>query len=209
MILIPGLLRFLKRVFFDGDPPVYPIQVDPNKLNTVADIARYLWEKGETLKPASPNDVRQVESKFNVKLPFAYREFLNYMGRGASRFMVGSSVFMNELLELYDGALELCEENNITPIPENAFVFWMHQGYQALYFLPGEEEDPAIYYYHEGSGATRFEKQPISFIDFLKTELVNHYPELKEKIRDGAFWKRVDENRKMNERSYRVNLTGQ
>ncbi|MBO9635729.1 MAG: SMI1/KNR4 family protein [Chitinophagaceae bacterium] len=201
MIFIPGLFRFLKRVI-ENDMTGSPVSDEPDELNTVADIARYLWAKGEQLRPAGMNDIRRVEASYNHKLPFAYLEFLKYMGRGTSRFMVGSSVFMDELLELYDWAQELCLENDIPSIPDNAFVFWMHQGYQALYFLPDEGDDPAIYYYHEGSGAKRFEKQKLSFIDFLKTELLLHYPEVMNKIKDEEVLKRLHENKEMNKQGH-------
>jgi hypothetical protein len=37
-------------------------------------------------------------------------------------------------------------------LPMEAFVFFMHQGYQFMFFLADGAEDPEVWYYHEGDG---------------------------------------------------------
>ena len=97
--------------------------------------------------------------------------------------MMGASVFIDELYDLREGTKALCEENGLPCIPENAFVFWMHHGYQALYFIPEEGvDDPDIYYFTECADKKGFEKTGLSFVYFLKIELVRIYPELEEEL---------------------------
>lgn len=192
MILIPGLLQILKRIFWDDDIPVIPERrnLDPNTMEFVVDI---LERKGEGMKGASEKDLDSVRVLCNGIIPFAYFQFLKYMGRGCDRFMVGSSVFMDEVLELKEGALDLCEDNSIPPVPENAFVFWMHQGYQAFYFIPEEGEDnPYVYYYYEGRNSIGFIKQNFRYIDFLKIELIGLYPDVKDNLYPDGNIPRID-----------------
>jgi hypothetical protein len=46
-------------------------------------------------------------------------------------------------------ATELLKENDLV-LPENAYVFHMHQGYTFDFFLLQEGDDPPVYYYLEG-----------------------------------------------------------
>lgn len=192
MILLIILLVVITLYAYSRWASSPPVKIPPFKfkltngkveLKSVLDIASLLYSRGEELKGLSADEVEQVMERFKTRLPLSYREFLLYMGRGAGGFMLGSSVFIDELYDLREGVRELCEENGIPHIPENAFVFWMHQGYQALYFIPEEGvDDPDIYYYTENSHKNGFEKTGHSFTYFLRTELVWLYPDLKDKL---------------------------
>lgn len=58
---------------------------------------------------------------------------------------------MCHLPDLREIAEQLLQENNQPPLPAQAFVFLMHQGYQFLYFVAdGKNDDPPVYGYLEG-----------------------------------------------------------
>src|SRR5687768_6552917 len=88
------------------------------------------------LTGCSDEDIREVERRLNVPLPFAYREFLKRMGRGAGTFLKGSDWCFPVILELPDWTKEMLQEapSNFL-LPEAAIVILMHQGYQVFYIL--------------------------------------------------------------------------
>jgi hypothetical protein len=46
-------------------------------------------------------------------------------------------------------------ENHQPPLPNKAFVFFMHQGYQFMYFIAdSSSDDPPVFYYLEGEPTT-------------------------------------------------------
>ncbi len=141
------------------------------KLSSVEELVELLKRNGEDLKPMTEDQVKKVESLSNKPLPQVYKEFLLQMGKGAGRFMEGSSAFYNEIFELQDWANELLNDNGIEPLPKNSFVFWMHQGYQMSYFILGESENPKVYYYSEGKGLNEFIKKD-SLLEFFEKQLV-------------------------------------
>ncbi|RYE50777.1 MAG: hypothetical protein EOP48_19230, partial [Sphingobacteriales bacterium] len=115
-------------------------------VKSIADIASYLRSRGEILKPLSVEKILEVEQQAMFPLPKVYKNFLLLMGNGAGKYMEGSSVFYSEIFLLKEGVNELILENELPSLPSEAFVFWMHQGYQAAYFKLGYEEDPAVYF---------------------------------------------------------------
>lgn len=134
--------------------------------------------KPDEVHPCTADEVAQLERRIGRSLPAAYREFLLWMGRGAARLLVGTDFFYDDIkkIEHYrESAQELLDENGIrTPIPEDAFIFYMHQGYQFMYFRLTEGDNPPIYYYGEGEGYSNFRTLNPSFSDFLETEIKGH-----------------------------------
>lgn len=135
------------------------------------------------LKLASPDEllgctedeVVELEEKLGILLPKAYQEFLLFMGHGAGRFLRGSDYFFKDLLVLKHWALALLEENNFPEsLPEDAFVFLMHQGYQFSFFRVSQGDNPPTYYYCEGTDETAFIKSHDKYSDFLMTEVEIH-----------------------------------
>ena len=140
--------------------------------SSIDEIAKILKKRGIKLRPLDISDISAIEQKFKIALPEAYKQFLRLMGKGAGLYMQGSSVFYDELFSLRQGAEELVIENNLSPIPENAFVFWMHQGYQAAYFKLNEGENPPVYYFSEGQNSSGFELKEKSLSDFFASQLL-------------------------------------
>ena len=138
---------------------------------TVLEIANYLSKKGCILNGCSRAEIQKIENYYKVQLPETYVEFLKYMGKGAGKFMMGSSAFYDEIFDLKEGGIALLVENEFKPLPNLAFVFWMHQGYQFAFFNVNDGQNPPIYYYTEGSVQADFEKKENSFTDFLESQL--------------------------------------
>jgi hypothetical protein len=86
--------------------------------------------------------------------------------------MKGSSAFYNEIFDLREGSIELLYEDGFKDLPDNTFVFWMHQGYQFAFFYLNQGENPPVYFYYEGRTKDDFELVENSFTDFLETQLV-------------------------------------
>lgn len=121
------------------------------------------------------DDVIAIEQKLGISLPRAYQEFLLSMGHSAGQFLRGSDCFFKHLPQLQEWGVELLQENNFAEsLPEDAFIFFMHQGYQFSFFLVSEGADPPTYSYCEGTNETSFIKSHESFSKFLATEVEIH-----------------------------------
>ena len=147
-------------------------------------IADYLIFRGEELVPLNIEEIKTIEAFYDVKLPQTYKEFLLLMGKDAGKYMLGTSAFYGDIFELQEWGFELYRENGVENIPADAFTFWMHQGYQAVFFRTSEGDDPPVYYYIEGSAENKFvlkEKSlsdffykmlPFSYFDFNENEFI-------------------------------------
>src|ERR671930_627899 len=101
-------------------------------------------------------EIENLERIVGNQLPIAYRQFLLAIGRGAGAFLKGTDVFYDQVATLTDEARVLLAENGMQDeLPEDAFVFYMHQGYEFGYFRIGDGADPPVYQYVEGSGAPK------------------------------------------------------
>ncbi|MGN0494711.1 MAG: SMI1/KNR4 family protein [Lachnospiraceae bacterium] len=110
----------------------------------------------------------------NQKLPMAYEEFMKIMGNGATGYMTGESIYMDEVFTLKESAVNLLIENDSKNIlTEDDYVFWMCQGCMFCFFKLGEGENPPIYCYRE-TGDDCFFKIANSFTEFLMNKLKNN-----------------------------------
>lgn len=131
--------------------------------------------RGSELSPCTPEEVRTLEEHIAHTLPQAYREFLLWMGHGAGPFLRGTSVFYGDLPDQGEAAEELLQENAIEAVlPKDAFVFYMHQGYQLMFFRLSEGDDPPVYYYGEGESLKSFKLLYPKFSVFIMTEINGH-----------------------------------
>ncbi len=133
-----------------------------DRIKARLDELHFIPPKG--LKPCTEEEVVRLEQARSVKLPQAYREFLLWMGSSGGSLFIGSDCFYRDLPLIQKGAVELLEEDQFPlKLPEDAFVFYMHQGYNFDFFRPSEGDDPPVYYYLEDSEQTSF------------TEVFSHY----------------------------------
>lgn len=152
----------------------------PKEIRSVADIATYLQSRGEKLHPLSVTQVKSIEAFYGVTLPGVYVQFLLLMGNGAGKYMLGSTVFYDDIFELGEWSKELIEENELSAPPPDVFFFWMHQGYQTAYFKLSDGDDPPVYYFSEGMEKKEFVNEP-SLSSFLIAELYMSYSDLPDK----------------------------
>jgi hypothetical protein len=94
------------------------------------------------------------------------------MGHGAGKFLRGSRCWGKFLKELNADAVSLLKEDeSVFSLPKDAFVFWMHQGYQFLFFSHSDGDDPPIHWYLKPRLVKR--RYP-SLSAFLTQELTAH-----------------------------------
>src|SRR5215472_15285228 len=137
------------------------------------DIVVAKLASADELKGCTTEEIDELQRKFLVTLPETYVEWLKAMGRGAGKFLEGSDAFFPTLLELREGAEELLAENKSELVlPQDAFVFLMHQGYQFLYFRTAQPDpDPQVSHYLEGKGLS----QPWNHLsDYFQQVLADH-----------------------------------
>jgi len=125
----------------------------------------YGWDKVLKFDLAvgcSEKEIRNLEEKLGVNLPVAYKEFLSWAGKGLGEFAVGSEFYYDQdLVDLQRMAKDLLEDNAVPfKLPEDAFVFWGHQGYQFTFFRTSQGDDPPVHYYLE---AAEGEKEEIKW----------------------------------------------
>ena len=115
------------------------------------DLIQSRIEKGYC-KPAdfrgcSDAEIDTLEERVNMKLPGLFKDYLRRMGWSAGEMLQGSDVRFG-CLHLLTG--EGREELGLSGVdlPQDAFVFFAHQGYDYMYFLVSDDDDPAVYRYH-------------------------------------------------------------
>jgi SMI1 / KNR4 family (SUKH-1) len=135
------------------------------------EIAEYLNNAGQSLVGCSEQEIEYLENVKKIKLPNEYKYFLLTMGKSAGNFMRGSSCFWDEIFDLEEGAIELLKENNFKELPQDVFVFFMHQGYQFAFFKLTEGDNPPVYYYGEGHPQSDFVRFANSITDFFRMHL--------------------------------------
>jgi hypothetical protein len=138
------------------------------------EIVYYIVNKGlatiDQIKGCSEEEIIQLEGLVGDRLPDKYRNFLLASGHQAGKLFQGTSIFFHDLKDLKREAENLLLENNESyTLPENSFVFSMHQGYEFKFFLLSDGDDPPIYQYVEGSGKPEVSWQ--SFRSFLIEEI--------------------------------------
>ncbi len=119
------------------------------------------------------DEIVDLEKELDVFLPEAYKEFLLWMGKDTNKFLTGSEVEYKHLVKIQCWANELLEERGCPILPNNAFVFHIHQGYQFSYFLLDGNDDPEVYFFDEviTKGVESLEKP---YSSWLATEAETH-----------------------------------
>jgi hypothetical protein len=121
----------------------------------------------------SEADIAKVEAVCGRSLPGEYRQFLAHTGRGSDLFFIGEEIFFPDLLAFGQRARRLLAKDSAPcSLPEDAFVFFIHQDMQFLYFRLGAGEDPAVYGYDQGARKLilRYE----SFSEFMRAFIKIH-----------------------------------
>ena len=117
--------------------------------------------------------ITEIENKFQITLPQIYKDYLAAIGQKSGDFLRGSDFWYPELLTLREDAeILLQEDNSPFKLPDKAFVFGMHQGYQFFYFDTLAGDDPPVYHYMEGEAVKKVNDHYSEFlIDMLSDEI--------------------------------------
>lgn len=137
----------------------------------IQEIIHVLDFNKQNLLPCSNDEIENLEVAYGLKFPLTYSSFLKSMGKGAGCFMMGSDCFYDTLDMINEEAKLLVRTNGFKDIPQHAFVFWMHQGYQFAFFLSEEGDDPPVYYYNETAKEPDFVRSFNSMSEFYFSEL--------------------------------------
>lgn len=120
-------------------------------------------------------EIEALETFIGGCLPQAYREFLVWMGHSCGQFLRGSDCFYSRLKAMQASARELLQEDHYAhTLPEDGFVFFMHQGYYFLFLRLTEGDDPPIYSYLENTDQpeqSTMMKEYAHLNDFLLAEM--------------------------------------
>lgn len=137
-----------------------------NSPQTQKFLARYA-DLGFSGEPCSSAEVQALEHQFQIRLPAAYRAFLLFMGRRPDESFDGSDCAYRHLAGLRTGAERLLlESGQPFSLRGQDFTFFMHQGYQFLFFpCDDASDDPPVYHYLEQEPAT--EKVYERFSDWM------------------------------------------
>ncbi len=128
--------------------------------------------RSEKIIPYTEDEIRMLEQQLGLPLPGAYKEFLLWIGHGAGGFLRGSDCFYDHLPRLRAWAMRLLWENGYAePLPEDAFVFYMHQGYLFYFVRVGEGDDPPVYFYSEAMETPAFIIEHPNLADFLNDQI--------------------------------------
>jgi hypothetical protein len=123
--------------------------------DSVKKLIRTRIVKPQEIKGCSDSEISMLEARYHLSLPNLYKEFLREMGHYAGLFYQGTDLFYESLFDLRASAEELlCEDESRFQLPDDAFVFFMHHGYQFMYFRTvNRDDDPPVFNYLEGDGA--------------------------------------------------------
>ena len=123
-------------------------------------------------KPCSWYEMSELERQLGFNLPRMYRDIFSRMGHGAEGFWAGEDCFYKHLPLIQIWAKELLTEDSFPlSLPNDAFVFFMHQGYQFNFFKLSEGDNPPVYSYLEGQSEREFIKTYDKFTDFFCAEV--------------------------------------
>jgi hypothetical protein len=123
-------------------------------------------------EPCTNDEINEIEEYYKLSLPKTYVEFLRTMGKGAGSFMRGSSCFYKDILTLKEWSCELLKEDNFQPLTGEDFVFWMHQGYQFVFFKINAGDNPPVFYYLENQKNNEFNRSHDHLSEFYEMQLL-------------------------------------
>jgi hypothetical protein len=116
------------------------------------------------------------EKHLGLPIPDAYRAYLRIAGSREPSALVGSECTAGRVHHLTESVR--CDNSGYDVlIPDNAIVFFMHQGYIFYYFLAdGVTDDPAVYFYHESISETEVRQLNDRFSDWVYTHAITRRP---------------------------------
>lgn len=141
--------------------------------NQFKELVKRIIEAGDpslgVIRPCDEKEIREIEERFEVKLPAAYKNFLRLLGKRGGIFLC-DGLWQYPLDLTLPGALTLLEESESTwEIPQGVFVFYSCD-YHFAFFEIGVSDDPPVQIYMLGKKEPEPEPYFDSFSSWFKTK---------------------------------------
>lgn len=162
------MFQFCIVSFFSIDHTVCTFTVSMKELNDLQTLIEYLNSRDIELIGYTEEEVANLEIHHDIQLPEVYRKYLRLMGKYSGPVRVGDDSTYDDLFQMKERAIELMKaEHHVNQLPQDAFVFYMYQGDQFLFFRGNEGSDPPVYGFHR---SLKKEIQMVypTFTDYLK-----------------------------------------
>jgi hypothetical protein len=131
-------------------------------------------------EPLTADQVKAVEQQLKIAFPNAYRDFLLWMGKSQAGVQLTADWRPDDLPRLRPKALKMLEDNKFPEkLPDDAFVFWMSQGYIFNFIRLSKGDSSPVYRYHSTLDTTTFTEIYPSFPDWLAAQIQEHVDKLK------------------------------
>jgi ankyrin repeat protein len=125
-----------------------------------------------SLQGCSKTELTRLEQHWTVRLPTAYREFLERMGKGAGEFMVSDRWRFQ-----YDVLFEIArseEYSTYCELPDDYFVFAEREGCTWAFFIAdGNTDDPAVYLFDDSDDRT-YQHLARSIWEFVESLVIDY-----------------------------------
>jgi hypothetical protein len=135
-----------------------------------------------TVRPESLSEpqVQALEKQLNLTFPASYRDFLLWMGQSRAGMLLGSDWLPDDLPGLKAKATKLLAGNNFPEkLPDDAFVFWMSQGYVFTFIRLSQGDNSPVYRYHGTLDTQTFTQINQNFGEWLTTQIQDHVQRMK------------------------------
>jgi len=122
----------------------------------------------ENFEGCPEGDLRNLERRYSVTLPEAYKSCMRYIGRHPGTFLRGSHFTYPEVELQTKFAREWTEDDDTDfEFLDGSFVFRGLQGYAFDYFNTKDGEDPPVYLFTQFDDAFESRRQTDSFSEWL------------------------------------------
>ena len=133
----------------DHSPDAYEEAV----MSFIAELTTLGYLKPDTTIGCNDLEIQEIMKAQGVtRLPKIYECFLRKMGKQAGSFRYGDDFLHPYVLGAKEELLGMLEISTVATfqLPEQTFVFWMHQSYQFMYFPIDGNDDPKVFYWARG-----------------------------------------------------------
>lgn len=118
----------------------------------ITDLIRQRIAEGHAreadFRGCSDDEIGALESAVGLQLPGLFRDYLRAMGKSAGEMLRGSDVRFGCLHLLTAEGRQAMAADGVA-LPDDAFAFFAHQGYDYMYFQVSDGlDDPPVYRFH-------------------------------------------------------------
>ena len=133
--------------------------------------------EGQVLKGCTESEIRAVETRYNLRLPMTYRQYLHVMGKRSGRLFTS-----DHLAVFYENVREMTADlktrklarsgGDITPpagfaVPDKAFFIASRLDSQFEFITCDASDDSPVWYFSEGDWMVR--QSHASVMDWLES----------------------------------------